>query len=742
MPLPPVPGHEILGILGRGGMGVVYLARHLALQRLVALKMILAGCQASPEELSRFRTEVQAVAQLQHPNIVQVFEVGECLGMPYCTLEYVNGGSLANLTDGKPQPPKEAAQLVVQLARAVQVAHAQGIVHRDLKPANILLALSSAPEVHAEESPARAFGTRLNEITPKITDFGLAKRIADNSSHTRTGEVIGTPGYMAPEQAAGRTEEVGPVVDVYALGAILYELLTGRPPFQGVTPLETLLMVTGSDPVLPSRLQPKTPRDLETICLKCLHKQPHKRYATAAELAEDLERFLGEEPIRARRSTTWERMVKWGRRRPAVAALLGALVLTIFVGFVGMSLLYWQAQQERDEARQQRQRADENLNQARQAVKAYLLRVTNDPRLRDVDMRALRQELLETALPYLETILHQKGDDPHRQGARAITMLMLADVQIALEEFDKALAMALEAQQIYAKVIPKATTTKESLSAGLTRAYHLAGHALQRLGRPREAEAAYREAITAAQGLIQQYPQTPTHQDALAESWNELGLVLETQGKLAEAEQALEQARRTRTALQATSAATLDNTCSLGGVLNNLAWLRHKRGATSEALQLLDQAIAYQQAALEKHPRSLIVRQYLGNHYYSKGEMLLAQGRRAEGIAALRQCLACRSKLATDFPTVLNHRRQYARLTQHLAGLLGNQSEEVETLYRLAVTEQEYITERLPKEAEEQSELGRLLHNYANALYRRRQPEQAVPFFQRARCNINKPRGN
>jgi serine/threonine protein kinase/Tfp pilus assembly protein PilF len=335
---PSIPGYEIQGELGRGGMGVVYKARQVALKRLVALKMILAGSHATAESLARFRAEAQAVAQLQHPNIVQVYEIGEQDGLPYFSLEFVDGGSLKQSLAGAPQAAVPAAQFLETLARAVHAAHQAGIVHRDLKPENILLAVSHQPSAardnHAVTPPRLSAENCLLSATPKISDFGLAKRL-DEVGLTRTGEVMGTPSYMAPEQVLGRVADIGPATDVWALGAILYELLTGQPPFRGPTVFDTLDQVREQEPVQPRRLQPKVPRDLETICLKCLHKDRARRYASALALAEDLRRFLNREPIRARPTSAAERLGKWVRRRPAEAAFT-ALVLASGLALVGL----------------------------------------------------------------------------------------------------------------------------------------------------------------------------------------------------------------------------------------------------------------------------------------------------------------------------------------------------------------------------------------------------------------------
>jgi serine/threonine-protein kinase len=346
---PVIPGYEILGVLGRGGMGVVYRARQVELDREVALKMILAGGHAGPEERARFRSEALAIARLRHPHVVQIHEVGEHNGLPYFSLELMDAGSLAQRLGGKPLPAQPAAQLVETLARAVHTAHQQGILHRDLKPGNVLLTADG---------------------TPKIADFGLAKRLQGASGQTPAGAILGTPNYMAPEQAVGDNRPIGPAADVYALGAILYELLTGRPPFNAATPLDTIMLVVNQEPLPPRRPQPSVPRDLENICLKCLEKEPAKRYATALELAEDLGRFRAGEPIRAHPVGRMRRLAKWARRRPAAAALGGVGLVLIFGAGAGatwwavaraalradteqaMNRALGQAEQLRDQARQ------------------------------------------------------------------------------------------------------------------------------------------------------------------------------------------------------------------------------------------------------------------------------------------------------------------------------------------------------------------------------------------------------
>jgi WD40 repeat protein/serine/threonine protein kinase len=339
--LPSIPGYEIMEELGHGGMGVVYKARHIELSRIVALKMILAEEYAGEGVLARFRAEVEAVARIQHPNIVQIHEVGEHRGRPFCALEFISGGTLAARLAATPQPPRSAAALARTLALAMEAVHRQDIVHRDLKPANILLAdsgsqLSAGPAKAMMTPGASASLPPLDLYIPKITDFGLVKLRNQDAGQTRTGSIIGTPAYMAPEQAMAK-KTVGPAADVYALGVILYEMLVGQPPFKGATVLETLEQVCTREPLSPRLLQEHVPRDLETICLKCLEKGPGRRYPGAIDLAEDLRRFLEHKPVVARPVSAAQQLLKWIRRKPAVAALLAVIGVAV-VALVGLGV--------------------------------------------------------------------------------------------------------------------------------------------------------------------------------------------------------------------------------------------------------------------------------------------------------------------------------------------------------------------------------------------------------------------
>jgi tetratricopeptide (TPR) repeat protein/tRNA A-37 threonylcarbamoyl transferase component Bud32 len=350
-------------------MGVVYKARQLSLNRTVALKMILAADHATPAELTRFVREAEAAAGLRHPNIVQVHEVGEHAGRPYMVLEYVEGGSLTKHAQD-PLPAREAAAVVEPIARGVAFAHANGVVHRDLKPDNVLMA-DAEPKTPPGPAPRLSPSARV----PKVTDFGLAKTLGGgDSTLTVTGAILGTPGYMAPEQAGGESKRAGPAADVWALGAILYRLLTGRPPFAAATPHETLYQVIAADPPSPSDLVPKLPKDLVTITLKCLRKDPARRYASADELADDLNRFLAGEPIRARPVSSAERAWKWARRNRGPVAAAAAVALALAAG---AGVATWQAlvaTAKKDEADHQAGEARKQLATA-EAVKDFLKRV-------------------------------------------------------------------------------------------------------------------------------------------------------------------------------------------------------------------------------------------------------------------------------------------------------------------------------------------------------------------------------
>jgi serine/threonine-protein kinase len=420
--LPQVSGYEIEAVLGHGGMGVVYKARDLRLNRPVALKMLLTGVFATAEERERFLREAEAEAGLSHPHIVQVHQVGDHDGRPYYTMEFVEGGNLAQQLKGTPQRAQQAAALMATLAQAVHAAHQRGIVHRDLKPANVLLTADG---------------------TPKIADFGLAGRLEGTAGLTLTGIPMGTPSYMAPEQALGKSRELGRAADTYSLGAILYELLTGRPPFRAETAAETLQQVISQEPVPPTRLNAAVPRDAETICLKCLEKQPDCRYSSAAALADDLHRFQRGDPIAARPVRVQERLVRWMRRNPTQAALVGT-VLALFVLALGGGL--WLE-------RQRAERLAERASREARAGEAIEAALEHAAVVRKQGRWSEARAALEGAASQLDAAPADLRQRLHEALADAEMVLGLEEIRLRLSEgpTDQAKRL-LTADQAYAEV--------------------------------------------------------------------------------------------------------------------------------------------------------------------------------------------------------------------------------------------------------------------------------------------------
>jgi eukaryotic-like serine/threonine-protein kinase len=424
--LPTVTGYDVLGELGRGGMGVVYRAWDVELKRPVALKMIRPDTAGDAEVRGRFRGEAEAAARLSHPAIVQIYAVGEADGLPFLALEFVGGGTLAAQLDGAPRPPREAAALLLTLAEAMHFAHTQGVVHRDLKPANVLLAAGGGPRAAAEppSGPTRPVGPRppLTDFTPKVSDFGLAKLLDADDGWTRTGVVLGTPSYVAPEQADGRARDAGPPTDVHALGVLLYEVLTGRPPFRGSTVAETLDLVRRAEPVPPRGLLPALPRDLDTVCLKCLEKEPRRRYADAGGLAADLRRFLNGEPTRARPVGPLGRLTRWCRRNPALAAVTGSLAAALLaVAVVASAFWYiegYQAAELRvrgETVEQQKAKLEEKLKEERRGTARAAL---------DRGLAYCAQEELGLGLLWLTRALEKAAEagDADLEGAARVNL--------------------------------------------------------------------------------------------------------------------------------------------------------------------------------------------------------------------------------------------------------------------------------------------------------------------------------
>jgi serine/threonine protein kinase len=500
---PVVPGYEILGELGRGGMAVVYRARQLRPNRVVALKVLRTGLPADARR--RFCAESEALARLQHPGIVQVFEAGEHDGRPYFSLEFCGGGSLARKLAGTPMEPRQAAALVEAVTRAVAAAHRAGIVHRDLKPANILLHTAGDPlpvdssAGTPSDKPARG---PVPSAVPKVSDFGLAKLLTSGTAESIwSGAVLGTPSYVAPEQLDGAA---GPTVDVYALGAILYECLTGRPPFQAATVLETLELVRSCEPVPPRQLRPGLSADLETICLKCLEKEPARRYVSALELAEDLQRFLNGQAVRARPVGPLERTRRRMRRHPLSSALAAALLLTVAGGLGLCGWLWYQAVASQKETEIARRDAEEHYFRTRRLL-PDLVTASSGSALQSEERSRIRRATLERACDLYRELCQVRPDDSKLGGELAQVLTALAETAMSEGRYDSAAPAAEEALALWRRLQDEEPQELRWRRGAARALLHLA-MARRFFGRSREAIDAYREAIGLLQALADEQP--------------------------------------------------------------------------------------------------------------------------------------------------------------------------------------------------------------------------------------------
>lgn len=637
--LPTIPGYEVLGVLGHGGMGVVYKARHINLNRLVALKTISAGVHAGPHLLARFHVEAEAVASLQHPNIVQIYEVSEHDRCPYLSLEFVDGGSLDAKFRGHPQPPRAAAELVETLARAMHCAHQRGVIHRDLKPANILVTAQGVP---------------------KITDFGLAKRL-EETGQTQTGAILGTPSYMAPEQAAGNTKAIGPATDVYALGVILYELLAGRPPFCAHTTMETLHEVQSREPPPLARWRVKVPRDLEVICFKCLDKEPRKRYASAEALADDLHRFLTEQPITARPVSSWERATKWTKRRPVLAALLGVSALSV-LSLLAVSLFY--------NARLQSalQEARTNFEAARRAADKMLTVVAEEHLADKPHMEEKQKELLEEALAIYQQFLQQKSNDPALQEDTALAYKRMGDILHTLGKDDSAKGAYDKAIVLLNRLAEEAPSYPK-YRQHLANSYNWLGEALRATGQREQANQAYVQALHLQKELVVQFPKERAYQKELSRTIYNLGILYaDSSPKDAETsyhqaidilEKLVDQLPEARDFQHELARSYLD----LGAVLDNTQRFPQSKAAYDKAIPLLENLV-------HNYPKQRDYKLELAVCCNNLGNSLRGTRHYAEAERAHRKAVRTLEELARDFPHVPQFRSELANTCNSLGLLL------------------------------------------------------------------------
>ncbi len=686
-----VPGYELLGELGRGAMGVVYKARQVGLKRIVALKMILSGGRASQAELHRFRTEAEAVARLQHPYIVQVFEIGEHQGLPFFSLEFVEGGCLADKIAENPMPLREAAELVRKLAEGMACAHENGIIHRDLKPANVLL-------------------TR--EGDPKITDFGLAKKLEEDSGATRVGAIMGTPSYMAPEQAEGRNDLIGPHSDIYALGAILYDLITGRPPFRGATLLETLTQVRTAEPVSPARLHPKMPHDLETITLKCLQKEPKKRYHTARDLVEDLRRFLAGEPILARPVSPLERSWKWCKRNPAAAALIAVSALSLLAIAAGgvayarsETLRAEEAERLRQEADSQRDRAQEHFRQARAAVDEMLSRVGQEQLGYEPRMEQVRRDLLEKAAAFYDRFMQLESADPSVRQEAARAARKVGDARALLgqqAEAEQAYRRSLELLDAVLQEAPQDVAARQDLAAATN---NLANQ-LRVARRFDEADALSARAIELYRQLADEAPEDRVRQRELALAYYNRSLLEQERGKIAEAAVNLLSARQLQQKLLTLDPNELQTREELARTYNAQGALQMS-SRVGEAEQNLLEALSLYQGMAKQYPKNARVREGLLDTTSKLGE-LLRTSRPSDAGPLLRRAVELGRQLVADYPTVPDYQRQLASARTSLGvwQLADGRRAAAKLSFDQALQDRQRLTQNFPLRPDFQRELA------------------------------------
>jgi serine/threonine-protein kinase len=736
--------YEVLGEIARGGMGVVYKARQLSLNRVVALKMILRGELASAEEVQRFRLEAEAAAGLDHPNIVPIHEVGEHEGQPYFSMKLIEGGNLGQHVGRLVGRPREAARLITDVARAVHYAHQHGILHRDLKPANVLLD---------------------REGTPYVTDFGLAKRVAGTTaptapSLTHSGAAVGTPSYMAPEQASGRKDALTTAADIYSLGAILYELLTGRPPFKADTPLNTLVDVLHREPVPPRSLRAGIDRDLETICLKCLQKEPARRYASAGALADDLQRYLDGETILARPVGRVERLGRWCRRNPALTAAGAVAVVGLAAAAVVSCLLAWsearhaarqaqaaadlrvaldqaerharEAQDRATEADRERARAAESFRQAHQAVHDCLS--VSEELAYVPGVQPLCKKLLASTLTYYQKFLRERGDDP---GLRAELAQTYYDIGvIASDSGDQtraadALRRALALYQALAHAQPKDPRWQADLLHTWINLAKVQGTISQSAA----ARESVRNALEIAERLVRERPGEVAYVHDLASVYQSLAIQDEGAADYRQAVEHIGQARLLFEQLLCLNPHSQPAQGDLALCINNLGVFHARLDQRDAALRCFEEARAIREKLAAETPPSSPHHLGLAASYRDLALQHEHLGHRDEAIRFYEQAHAIRARLALEHPGVTQYQSDLASSLNDLGYvyLANHQPKAALDYHQQALHIQRDLTRLDPKVSAWQSDLARSYCACGEVLASVRQDNDAVRAYQSAR---------
>jgi tetratricopeptide (TPR) repeat protein/tRNA A-37 threonylcarbamoyl transferase component Bud32 len=656
--------YELISPIAKGGMGVVYKARQRKLNRIVAIKMILAGQFADQTDVDRFYQEAEAAAALSHPNIVGIYEIGEVSGQHFFSMEYIDGDSLAGMVRESPFTPERAARFVKTIAETMHFAHERGIVHRDLKPSNVLV-----------DSHQRAL----------ITDFGLAKSVSNQSQLTMSGAIVGTPSYMPPEQASGDADRVGPCSDIYSTGAVLYELLTGRPPFRAATPFETVRQVMENEPLSPRLVNPGVPRDLETICLKCLQKDPGKRYPTSQELADELGRYLNGEPIKARPVGRVERVWRWCKRNKPIAAAIAVSTLLLLLAITSISVAYVRTSSALA-------KSEESLREAMAAVNDYMTIVSEDKLLQQGNFQGMRRELLEKALVYYQRFLKQRGNDPSVRDELASAYYRVGLITEDLESTDRALPALEMARDMQAQLL-----LAQPQNAGRLLDY---GNTLNALGRSLVRQKKYaqslkyfQQAIEIRQRLCATDDQNAEYQRLLANGQMNLGIVEIEQRQLDQAREHLLAAQKTRNAalaLDPDNKKLREDIAKAEFNLGNLEWF----AANAAARLHFEKAAQDFEKLLERDPDNLDYRLSLARCQRSLGEVLQTTAPE-EALQQFQLALRQLEPLATQNPLVQEFQSDLAGVHMTIGYLYRDIATDDATLSRNAFLKALAINESL-----------------------------------------------